>query len=212
MTMNKKTVGNALLITGCLLILAGALWYAYNLNESNRAYEFGVVQVAKIKEQIAVRQNQQDENVPEETVPASGTVENEEVPAEELPVVYIDNYPCCGYISIPAIELEMPVMDTADDYNLYYSVCRYEGTPYMQNLIIAGHNYRSVFQKLRDLKAGDEVFFTDMNGVVFRYVVLESVVIPGSGISEMEQGEWDLSLFTCTYGGADRYTVRCVEE
>ena len=25
----------------------------------------------------------------------------------------------------------------------------------------------------------------------------------------MTSGDWDLTLFTCTYGGQERYTVRC---
>ena len=24
--------------------------------------------------------------------------------------------------------------------------------------------------------------------------------------------EWDLTLFTCTYGGRQRYTLRCIQE
>ena len=30
-----------------------------------------------------------------------------------------------------------------------------------------------------------------------------------TAIEEMESGDWDLTLFTCTVGGAARVTVRC---
>jgi sortase A len=48
-----------------------------------------------------------------------------------------------------------------------------------------------------------------MNGNVYVYTVEEMEVIPGTGTEEMISAEWDLTLFTCTYGGWDRYTVRC---
>ena len=130
------------------------------------------------------------------------------VPERTLPVVEIDGYPYCGYISIPAIELEMPIVDNCSTENLKYSLCRYDGDPYHQDMIIAGHNYRSVFRKLRDLESGDEVFFTDMDGEVFRYVLLETEVIDGTDIGQMHEGQWGLTLFTCTYGGKERYAVR----
>ena len=29
------------------------------------------------------------------------------------------------------------------------------------------------------------------------------------GVEEMEAGEWDFTMFTCTIGGSNRVTVRC---
>ena len=53
----------------------------------------------------------------------------------------------------------------------------------------------------------------DANGNVFRYYVLETVIMDGTEVKRMERGsdEWDLTLFTCTYGGRSRLTVRCKE-
>jgi sortase A len=39
--------------------------------------------------------------------------------------------------------------------------------------------------------------------------VVEKEVLKSTAIEEMEAGEWDLTLFTCTIGGADRITIRC---
>lgn len=33
--------------------------------------------------------------------------------------------------------------------------------------------------------------------------------ISADAVEEMESGDWDLSLFTCTLGGSYRVTVRC---
>ena len=55
----------------------------------------------------------------------------------------------------------------------------------------------------------DEVVFTDIDGNIFRYQVVKKEVLKSTAIEEMEAGEWDLTLFTCTVGGASRMTVRC---
>ena len=37
----------------------------------------------------------------------------------------------------------------------------------------------------------------------------DTEVIDGTDIDGMISGGWDLSLYTCTYGGEARFTVRC---
>ena len=48
-----------------------------------------------------------------------------------------------------------------------------------------------------------------MNGRVTRYIVEVIEVLDGTAVEEMITGDWDLSLYTCTYGGKSRLTVRC---
>ena len=76
-------------------------------------------------------------------------------------------------------------------------------------MIIAAHNYASHFGNLKYLQEGDEVTFTDMDGNVFRYEVALQETLQPTAITEIQQGDWDLTLFTCTYGGQSRVTVRC---
>ena len=89
--------------------------------------------------------------------------------------------------------------------------CRYAGNLY-DGLIIAGHNYVSHFKKLSQLAPGDAVRFTDVDGNVWEYTVTTTEIISGYDVEGMEEGDWDLTLFTCTYGGQDRVTVRCTME
>ena len=79
----------------------------------------------------------------------------------------------------------------------------------MDNLIIAGHNYRGHFGSLNQLTLGDMVQLTDAAGNVFSYAVSKIEELPGSALKEMEAGEWDLTLFTCTMSRISRITVRC---
>ena len=39
---------------------------------------------------------------------------------------------------------------------------------------------------------------------------LFTVTLPETAVEEMRAGEWDLTLFTCTYDGRARVTVRCI--
>ena len=81
-------------------------------------------------------------------------------------------------------------------------------------MIIVGHNYRSHFSKLKTLEPGTEIYFTDAEGNQFAYTLEWVEIIEETDVEAMSAGseEWDLTLFTCTYGGKERYTLRCVEK
>lgn len=200
----KRRIGNILLIIGAALLIAGGFWYLYNKAESERASLFSDELTGKVKTVI----EGSSENGVEADVSGSFEAAGEGM-LSELEVVDVDGYPCIGYLTIPSADLEMAVLDNWEDQNLKHSLCRYFGSPYTNDFIIAGHNYSSWFGKLKELECGDEIIFTDMNGNVFFYTVEDLEVVPGTGTEEMISTEWDLTLFTCTYGGQDRYTVRC---
>ena len=44
------------------------------------------------------------------------------------------------------------------------SPCRHTGSVYNDNLVVAGHNYKTEFDVLFRLETGDTVTFTDMDG------------------------------------------------
>ena len=49
-----------------------------------------------------------------------------------------------------------------------------------------------------------------MDGAVWQYEVEEVDILAPSDVEGMTAGEYELTLFTCTYGGQSRVTVRCV--
>lgn len=59
------------------------------------------------------------------------------------------------------------------------------------------------------LELGDAVLFTDMDGVTNGYEVVAVDILAPSAVEEMTSGAFDLTLFTCTYGGQNRVTVYC---
>jgi sortase A len=204
MKNKRRKIGNILIITGLVMLLGAAGLFIFNMCENNLYDEESDGLADMVKTHIG------ETSPSEQTDPADRQDAQDNVPG--LKVQYVENASVDGILTIPAVNLEKAVYDTWNDDLLRKSVCRYFGSPYTDDLVIAGHNYRNGFGKLKRLKAGDEVFFTDMKGNVTRYVVKQTEVIDGTDVTGMISGGWHLSLYTCTYGGKARFTVRCMKE
>jgi len=201
MRNKHRTIGNILLITGSVLIGGAVILIATNMILSNNLKEETMKITGDIKTEISRRTG--DDTGKTEGDSANGAE------YAELEIAVIDDCPYDGYLTIPVIDLEMAVFDTWNEDYLRKSACRYFGSPYTDDLVIAGHNYKSGFGKLKKLVPGDAVYFTDMNGKATGYVVEVIEVLDGTAVEEMITSDWDLSLYTCTYGGKSRLTVRC---
>lgn len=201
---NKK--GTAWINLGLLLLAAALFLAAYNTNE---AYRAGTSSEAVIR-QLA------------DTLPTTATVSNQAgvsslpssptEPEKEMPVRTINGQDYIGVLSIPALELELPVISQWSYPWLKIAPCRYSGSIYQDDLIIAAHNYASHFGKLRELHVGDGLSFTDMDGHLVSYEVASLETLMPTDMDAMECGEWDLTLFTCTIGGQSRFTLRCLRK
>ena len=202
----KSRAGSVCLIIGALLLLSCVGWYLHNSRESQKAGEISYQKLVAVKEYVD--NNTEVSSVTEE----NETVAEETEVLEEMPIVNIDGCPYIGYLAIPSQELEMAVADTWDDEILKSSLCRYFGSTVTNDIVIAGHNYSTTFGKLKNLVVGDEVYFTNMNGEVILYEVSDIEVLKGTDITAMTENEFDLTLYTCTVGGKDRLTIRCLRK
>ena len=147
-----------------------------------------------------------------QTVISSGEIEYPNYvlnPNMDMPQKNMYGYGYIATLSLPRLKLELPIMDKWDYHRLRIAPCRYFGSAYTANLVIAAHNYRSHFGRLTSMRLGDEVTLTDMDGNVFRYEVAEVTTLSPNAVETMTSGEWPLTLFTCTVGGQQRVTVRC---
>lgn len=196
---NKK--GRVLIIGGLLLLLAAVGLSGYNLWQEQRAADAAETTLAELTAQI----------------PAPGTValpegmfpDYEVAPEMEMPTVAVASYDYIGYLSIPALSLELPVMSEWSYPNLKVSPCRYAGSAYEDGFVICAHNFKRHFGGLKDLSIGDAIQFVDADGNAFDYVVAEVGQLNPDDTREMLSKDWALSLFTCTLGGQFRVTVRC---
>lgn len=130
-------------------------------------------------------------------------------PGRAMPEKVVDGEAYIGRLEIPSLQREMPVMSEWSKERLRQTPCRYAGSAYLQNLVIAGHNYRAHFSGIGNLKKGDSVIFTDMDGNRFFYEVAETEILNAEETERMTESWWALTLFTCTAGGGRRVAVRC---
>ena len=189
--------GRVTVLFGLVLMLSGLLWYAVVLRESTYAANKAQEVVPQLQQTIIEQQvlETEPEKHPEQT----------EVMTERI----VDGIGYVGVLRIPVLDLELPVISSWSTENGKIAPCRYSGSIYQDDLILCAHNYESHFGKLKQLTIGDAVEFTDMDGNCFFYQVLETEILNGTDVEKIRDGDWDLTLFTCTPGGKMRYSVRC---
>jgi len=192
---------------GIAFIVAAILLTVYNYIDQYRAGRAAEKAIALLETQINEAVSLYDEVQGDQVIP--DYMLN---PDMDLPVINIDGADYAGMLSIPALSLKIPVIRDWSYPGLKKAPCRYTGTPYKRNMILAGHNYSSHFGRLKELQYGDKVQFTDVDGNTFTYSVAAMDVLMPTAVEEMEVGDWDLTLFTCTIGGRSRVTVRCIQE
>ncbi len=126
-----------------------------------------------------------------------------------------------GVLSIPALELEMPIFLGASEANMAAGAAALGQTSLPiggenTNCVIAGHRGwcgAAYFQFLDELEAGDAVTITNLWGTL-RYTVTELRVIQPNEISEVliQPGKDMVTLLTChpyASGGKYRLLVFC---
>ncbi len=192
----KRKTGNIIVALGIILIAVSLVWTGYNLICEKMAEKSSEEALMQMELDI-IESN--PEEVPDYILDSD----------REMPVKEINGKEYIGAVSIPALELDLPVISNWSYQNFRISPCRYEGTPYKNNMILCAHNYRKHFASLRYLTEGDRVYFTDMDKNKFSYEVMYVEVIDRTAVEQLNAGDWDLTLFTCTYGGATRVVVRC---
>ena len=188
-----------------LLLIAAALFHsAYNEMESHEARNSAQQVIAQMCQTLPT------ETVAETEAPA---IPEYLLDADrEMPVQTINGRDYIGVLTIPSLELELPVLSQWDYPALKVAPCRYSGSLYQDNLIICAHNYASHFGKIKNLRVGDTAIFTDMDENVVSFQLAAQETIQPEDLEAMEAGDWDLTLFTCTVGGQSRVTVRFVRE
>lgn len=137
------------------------------------------------------------------------TILAEEAPGDPDGGVTVEGRRYLGFLSLPTLERELPVLLDWDMEGLKGSPARYAGSFGGGGLVIGAHNYDRHFGGLSRLRSGDAVYLTDGAGTVHRYVVERVETLALEDVAEMTDTQWDLTLFTCTYGGQSRVTVRC---
>ena len=191
--MRKVSPGLVCIVRGVVLLLAAGGLYAYNRYEDAHAGAEAQTVVADLQQKVETPEPEAE----------SGPLD------PELPVVEVDGNEYVGEISLPAIGIDLPVMSEWSYPKLKISPCRQFGSSRTDDLVIAAHNYESHFGKIGTLALGDEVRFTDMDGIENHYTVSAIEVHDPTDVEAVEHSGHDLVLYTCTYGGKTRIVVFC---
>lgn len=210
-----KKLGAIFVALGAVLILSALLLFLHNKQEDRRAGQEAETLLTQLR---SVMESRQAETQPtQSTAPTAETTAEEETqptttePTEstgpldpEMPRVWMDGVDYIGYLTIPDLELELPVIADWTYERLQTAPCRQFGSSRTDDLVIAAHNYESHFGTLKNLELGARITFTDMEQIVNHYVLVKLENIDPTNIDAVQYSGHDLVLYTCTPGGALR--------
>lgn len=188
-----RKISNIFMALGTVFVLAALILFTYNQCQDRHAGRVTSASLIELQERIQTETSELA--LPDDIV--------------DMTCLEVDGNFYIGYISIPALGIELPVMSEWSYPNLRIAPCRYWGSIYTDNLVIAAHNYDQHFGRLQNLRAGNTVFFTDVNQMRYSYEVEQVVTLESTDVDIVTEGCYPLTLFTCTYGGAKRVVVQC---
>ena len=200
----RKGLGVICVFLGVACLLSAVGFVVYNRQEAGNAEQISQELLEDV--QSVIEEKQQEQTLPDTPVELPDAPET--VPTE-MATVQVDGYDCLGILSVPVLELELPVLTEWSYAKLKKAPCHYYGSYYGKDFVIAAHNYASHFGRLSQLQAGDIVIFTDAAGAEHYDEVVLTETLPKEATLEMITSGFALSLYTCTPGGASRVTVRC---
>ena len=213
--INAKPVSVMLIAAGAASMLASGILLIYNRTEESGAADFSQHTAQALIEQIKMETIQTESPPPPSqnaSEPGADETPGEPVAAqtEQPGYLTIDGNTYIGVISIPALELELPVNRILSYTALRRTPCRYSGSIEDNTLVIAAHNYRAHFGHIDRLAIGELIIIIDAEGIEHTYGVEYIEVVPPSSVDEVIYSEYDLTLFTCTQSGQERIVVRAL--
>jgi sortase A len=200
----RKKLGITFISIGTALLIAALSLLIYNNIQSENAKS----KANEILEGIEKIQ-EANEKATQET--SDGDKEDSSQEETEPTIVY-DGITYLGSISIPVLDIEIPLTADYQESYMDFAACRYAGKRSENNLVICAHNYRTYFGKIGSLQTDDVIVFKAADGEIYQYKVTEIITINGYAVDAMlsDSENWDLTLFTCDYAGTSRVTIRAV--
>ena len=207
----RKWIGIICVILGVACLLAAVGFVLYNRWEAENAADIS----RSLLQDVQLVINENKTNNPQQSENGNtDSAENDELPENvntppEMAMIKVDGYDCIGVLSIPVLELELPILTDWSYAKLKKAPCHYYGSYYETDFVIAAHNYKAHFGRMSELQAGDIVIFTDVHGTAHYYEVVLLETLSPTATEAMITSGFDLSLYTCTPGGGNRVTIRC---
>jgi sortase A len=196
----KLKIGKVLASCGLLMLVAALALVGYNICEDNKAGN------AADKASLGIQTALAEMDDTDDTPPLYKTY-----PEMEMHTLELDGNRYIGLLEIPDLGLSLPVMSKWSYSNLRYAPCRYSGSAYTGDLVIAAHNFKRHFGNIKNLRMGSTIVFTDMSNNKFKYTVSDIEELAPTAVEDLATDERCLTLFTCNLSGSKRIAVRCTE-
>ena len=185
--MTKKKLGLLLIIMGIMLIAAALSLNYYNYFHEQQSNKRMEAVLSDLKTQISDSSEDSDSSSPFDIFDDSRSTDSEiDDPDKDI---VLDGNSYIGLISFPTLGQEFPVTRGWSYAAMNTAACQYSGRRVDNDLIICAHNYTGF------------------------YTVTNSELLSGWDSPSLIKGggsDWDLTLFTCTWSGYSRVTVRLV--
>ena len=198
------------IIIGIFFVIVAQI---YSMNTNNKVEATTTQPVIEEKEQEIVEIEEQEETEVE-------VVKEEQMVQEEPKTVTYTasngkQYEAIATLNIPSLEIKYPILSTTSEALLKVSLNKYWGANPNEvgNMCILGHNYENTkfFSKLPNIKIGDIVQITDLEGKTLDYTVYETDIIDpydNSCTSQLTDGHTEITLITCYNKGAQRFIAK----
>ena len=182
----------ARMLIGCgvLALLLSAAGFVFRTMYRNQSGERSAQILEKLTGQI-----------PQEPDPAAALQDFAAGP-EELSLIQVSGVVCAGLLSIPDLRQVWPVGGLYEELRMLPCLVKNEKVPEL--ITIEGMDYESQFSILRQLTTGDEVIFTDVIGLTYRFKVDFTGTDPGR-----REKEWQLELLSYM-GDEEPFCVGCL--
>ena len=125
------------------------------------------------------------------------------------------SYDSIGNINIPKLGINYPILATTTEQTLKVAVTTYwGGNPNeVGNLCVSGHNYKNskFFGKLLNIKNGDTIQISDLNGKTLNYKVYDTFIVDPqdtSCTSQLTNGKIEVTLITCYYENGNAHATK----
>lgn len=212
----KRIVAIVCIILGIGLVIGSSALLIRNQNEEIQAKQVTEEYLPLIIDVIESRAKENSDNISSES---DNSIAGNSIPEDvhnqsnslvsNMLVAEIDGYDFVGYITIPKLGLQLPVMSQTDMDLMKIAPCRFSGSPKTNDLVVGAHNYEIHFGNIDNLSEGDSVTFTDMEGNVWQYEVAFTEILLPTEAEALKNSDYPLTIYTCTYDGESRITVRC---
>lgn len=198
--MKRKSLSAAFILAGFLCIGSALGLTGYNLYSEKHAGAVAEQAMVTISEAVPRHHEAQDE----EDIPLYQLDPN-----VTMPELKVSDIKYIGYLELHDLGLKLPIITKTTSKYLQSAPCRLSGSAYLEDLVIGAHNYNTHFGRLKELTYGDRIDFTDLDGNLFSYEVADIEILQPDQLDYLCDGEYPLSLYTCTIGGRTRLTLRC---